>query len=273
MFFALVSFFGMIAIYFAAQPLLRIRRRAQLRQKPFPEEWLKIIANNVPVYEKMPSELRVQLQERMMVFLDEKEFIGMKGVEINDEIRVTIASQACMLLLNRESDYYAGLYRIIVYPSAYQHTQMEQNEHGVMEPKTVARLGESWTGGDVVLSWEHSKSGATNFFDGHNVVIHEFSHQLDQADGLADGVPTLGENSCYRTWAGVIHGGHRRLVQRSRKKRRRPVLRNYGATNQAEFFAVASEAFFEKPRQMKKKHPDLFQELKQYYQVDPEEWI
>ena len=273
LFWGLILLFSGVAGYLVCFPVLKNIKRRRLTSKPFPSEWVDILRQNVPVYEKMPQDLQEQLQRCIVIFVHEKVFIGAQELQITDEIRVTVAAQACLLLLNRETDIYASLVRIIMYPSAYKDTRMRQNEQGVMEEETIVRLGESWTGGDVVLSWEHSKSGAQNFFDAHNVVIHEFSHQLDQADGVADGIPLLGEQSCYRTWATLIDREYATLIRTSKKRRRRPVLRDYGATNEAEFFAVASEAFFEKPRQMRKQYPDLFAELQRFYLVDPSEWI
>ena len=257
---------------FSMRYLLRRLRRDKLLKMPMSEEWLGFIHKNLPVYKKMPRDLQRQLQGMTQVFVDEKEFIGAEGLEITDEMKVTIAAQACMLLLNRKEDIYPYLYNVIVYPDAYQHTHMVPDENGVMKEETITRLGESWTKGSVVLSWKHSKQGGSNFSDGHNVVIHEFSHQLDQADGVADGTPILEENSAYRGWGSVLGAEYKKLQTRSKKEKRRAVLREYGATNEAEFFAVSSEAFFEKPKQMRKKHPELFEELKEYYKVDPSEW-
>ncbi len=251
--------------------LKRLRRQKMLRM-PLSKELVEHLHSNLPVYQKMPQNLQRQLQGMIQVFVHEKEFIGAEGLEITDEIRITIAAQACMLLLNRQEEIYPYLYNVIVYPDAYQHTRMVADEHGVMKEETITRLGESWTKGSVVLSWKHSKKGGNNFSDGHNVVIHEFSHQLDQADGVADGTPILDKSSAYRDWGYVLGKEYDKLQNRGKRDKRRAVLREYGATNEAEFFAVSSEAFFEKPKQMRKKHPDLFEELKAYYKVDPSEW-
>ena len=191
-------------------------------------------------------------------------FEGCGGLELTDEMRVLIAAQACLLLLNRPAAVYPRLKTILVYPSTYVAGGQDQ-------PKSV-RLGESWGAGVVVLAWNSVKGGATNFNDGQNVTLHEFAHQLDQADGAADGAPDLASRSAYRTWAQVLSREYQTL-RKWKKKGRRTVLNKYGATNPAEFFAVATETFFEKPRQMKKKHPELYEELKRYYRTEPLDWV
>ena len=132
-------------------------------------------------------------------------------------------------------------------------------------------LGESWTSGSVVLAWDSVLKGAANEDDGKNVVIHEFAHQLDQADGVGDGAPILKDRGEYQDWAKVFSKHYEQLVERTNKGRK-TLLDNYGATNPAEFFAVATEAFFESRDRLKKKHPNLYSELKDYYQLDPAEW-
>lgn len=261
-----------IAAGVALRHFRRVRRRNRLRRLPVSREWIEIIESNLPVYRKMPEELQAQLQGLIQVFLDEKKFIGAEGLEITDEMRVTVAAQACILLLNRRTRVYPGLNTIFMYPSAYRPTRQTNIQPGTVAEPTPTRLGESWTHGPVVLAWNHSKQGGRNFQDGRNVVIHEFAHQLDQADGASDGTPVLQERGAYRSWADVLGREFEVLQRRAGKQHRRAVLDDYGATNEAEFFAVASEAFFEKPRQMIDKHPELFDELKKFYEIDPAQW-
>ncbi|OVE77755.1 hypothetical protein BVX99_01655 [bacterium F16] len=255
-----------IVAVFATRFVLKHMRRKRARRAPFPDNWLKIITRNLPVYKKLPRELQAQLQEAVKIFLAEKTFEGYEGVVIDDEIRLTVASQACLLILNRKNNYYPHLDTICIYPSAF--LEKDPGPDG----RRHARIGESWTRGSVVLAWDHSKGDARNFHDGHNVVIHEFSHQLDQLDGSSDGAPILEDRSCYQSWANVLSKDYMKLRKKV-KNRQRDILDEYGATNPAEFFAVASEVFFERPDAMKKKHPELFEELKRYYKVAPEEWL
>jgi Mlc titration factor MtfA (ptsG expression regulator) len=251
------------------------RRREKVRQDHFPDSWEQVLRDNVAVYSRLPNDLRTQLKERVLVFLDEKQFEACGGLEITDEIRVTIAGQACLLLLNRETDFYPSLKSILVYPNSYSHPkdEHEPNDRGGAEV-----LGESWQFGPVVLSWDTAKHGAVNQRDGENVVLHEFAHQLDQMDGTADGAPRLGRGlslrdrlARYKTWSSVFQ---REFEEHQRRvgERRKTVIDDYGATNPAEFFATLTEAFFEKSRALRKKHPELYQELKIFYKLDPVEW-
>ena len=137
--------------------------------------------------------------------------------------------------------------------------------------RRAANLGESWSSGELVLAWDSVEHGAVNMFDGQNVVYHEFAHQLDQEDGAADGAPILKNRSSYISWGRVLSEEYVKLIKK-KKKRRKTVLNKYGATNPAEFFAVSSESFFEKPRQLNKKMPELYAELQSYYQTNPMEW-
>ena len=269
LFFAVLLSF---ALYHGYQVGYRHWNRKRLHRTPFPEAWSKILTDSIPIYTKLSESEKKQLHTATQIFISEKSFVGLEGLDVTDEMRVIIAAQACLLLLNRPTTYYPWLRQIFIRPGAYTHQDHHVDEHGVKSSKKVTRLGESWTRGRVVLSWEHSQKGGANFTDGHNVVIHEFAHQLDQEDGNADGAPILNARGSYQTWARLLRPEFDKLQKQQGKKRRRPVLRDYGATNAAEFFAVASEAFFEKPRQLKKKHPDVYEALADYYQVKPEDW-
>jgi Mlc titration factor MtfA (ptsG expression regulator) len=250
-----------IAVVFIRRHI-RANIRKMLMATPFPDDWQEIIDNHVPIYKHLPDDLKDQLHGLIHIFLVEKKFTGCQGLEITDEIKVTVAAQACILLLNRKTKYYPKLKTIYIYPHTYV-----ANQGGVKG----ARLGESWQNGPVVLTWDSVQGGANNIHDGRNVVFHEFSHRLDQEDGDADGAPILENRSSYKTWAQVLGKEYEKLQGRTRG-RRRSVLNKYGSTHPAEFFAVATEAFFEKARQMKKKQPELYEELKSYYKMDPVEW-
>jgi hypothetical protein len=250
---------------------LRNRRRRQLTAMQFPQEWKTILERNVALYRYLPEDLREQLRNDITIFVAEKRFEGLGGLALTDEIKVTIAAEACMLLLNRENRYYPGLTSILVYPSAYVAEETAHIGGGIYVEGPVVRLGESWKHGSVVLAWDNIKQGALNPRDGHNVALHEFAHQLDQEDGMADGAPILGKQSSYRVWASIMSEEYERLRSGS-AHHKKSVLDEYGATNPAEFFAVATETFFEKPRQLKRKSPYVYAELKEFYKVDPAEW-
>jgi Mlc titration factor MtfA (ptsG expression regulator) len=247
----------------------RQQRRKVLLSAPFSPEWSAILHKNLPPYQKISPKLRQELHDYIVIFISEKSFEGCGGLVLTDEIKVTIAAQACMLLLNRKGDCYRKLYSILVYPSTY--VAGTQNRADGNPTDTSVRLGESWNHGAVVLAWDSVKKGGVNFQDGQNVTMHEFAHQLDQEDGRADGAPILGIRSAYSAWSRVFSKEYE-LLQHKKNKRKKSVLHKYGATNPAEFFAVATETFFEKPAQLKKKHPELYQELQGFYKVDPIEW-
>jgi Mlc titration factor MtfA (ptsG expression regulator) len=244
------------------------RRRDRLKAAPFPSEWEHILQRNVPLYVRLSESDRRELQGHVNVFLAEKHFEGCGGLTLTDEIKVTIAAHACLLLLHRDTDYYRRLITILVYPSAYSDKGVESLGGGFVLEGEEGRLGEAWTGGVVVLSWDNVQAGASDINDGQNVALHEFAHQLDQEDGVADGAPILDHGSHYVAWARVLGAEYEQLRHSSRKGKK-SVLDRYGATNPAEFFAVATECFFEKPIQMKRKHPELYDELKGYYRQDP----
>ena len=248
----------------------RQQKRRLLLHTPFPLEWSAILNNNLPPYQKISPQLQQQLHDYMRIFISEKSFEGCGGLNLTDEIMVTIAAQACMLLLNRKGECYPKLYSILVYPSTYvAGTRHRFDSH---KTDSSVRLGESWNHGAVVLAWDSVKRGAVNFRDGHNVAMHEFAHQLDQEDGRSDGAPILEMRSAYSTWSRVFSKEYE-LLQHKTKKGKKSVMDKYGATNPAEFFAVATETFFEKPLQLKKKHPELYDELQGFYKVNPFEWI
>lgn len=249
-------------------PRFRLQRAISA---PFPAEWVEILERNIEVYRNLPMPLRMQLRKLIKRFLHKKHFSGAGGLELTDEIRVTIAAQACMLQLNRKGALYPRLKYIIVYPTAFVVSRTETDASGVSGEARRGLLGESWDNGKVILAWDNVLHGARNFVDGQNVVLHEFSHQLDSESGSTDGAPLLAGESSYRSWATALSGEYR-VLQRKARAGRRSLMDHYGATNPAEFFAVATETFFEKPRRMARHHSELFEVLRSYYRIDPREW-
>jgi len=261
-----------------AEPFLIERRRRKLRARPFPAPWREILGRRVPYFRLLPPDLQRQLEGHIQVFIAEKPFTGCAGQEISDEVRVTIAAQACLLILNRKTDYYPNLRQILVYPGAFVVERLAPVTLGApgtgamiggpVHEQTRALTGESWTHGQVVISWEDAVEGAAIVDDGRNVVIHEFAHQLDQQKGYANGAPWLGRRDRYPRWSRVMSEEFARLQQQAVTGE--PALFSYyGATNPAEFFAVASEVFFEQPRAMASAHPALYEELRTLYRIDP----
>ncbi|MBT8039644.1 MAG: zinc-dependent peptidase [Xanthomonadales bacterium] len=249
-------------------PRFRLR---QVMKQPFPDEWVEILERNIGIYKNLPMPLRLQLRQKIKLFLHRKHFSGAGGLEVTDEMRVTIAAQACMLQINRRGPIYPRLKYIILYPTAFIVSRMETNESGVSGHAARGLLGESWDNGKVILAWDNVLHGARNFVDGQNVTLHEFSHQLDSESGNTNGAPILAGESSYRSWASILSGEFRVLRKKARRGSR-SLMDHYGATNPAEFFAVATETFFEKPEKMARHHAELFKVLRDYYRVDPRNW-
>jgi hypothetical protein len=248
---------------------LRERRRRELRQRPAPKEWRTIISRNLPFFDRLTAADRNELMGHVQVFLDEKRFEGCGGLKLTDEIYVTIATQACLLLLHRKTDYYPRLLTILVYPSGYLVEQEQHVEGPIWETGPEGRLGETACKmGSMVLAWDAAKAGARDPSDGTNLVLHEFAHQLDFEDSVADGVPAISSRGQKLSWAETMKMEFAGL--RAAGEAGIPtLLSTYGASNPAEFFAVATEAFFERPLALRRYHPRLYQELQRFYRQDP----
>lgn len=243
------------------------RRRRKLASQPFPTEWLEILEKSVPLYSRLPESDREELKRHILVFLAEKRFEGCGGLEITDEIKITIAAHACILLLHRQTDYYPGLTSILVYPDAFVVPDVHHVAGEVVLEGDEVRLGESWHQGSVVLSWEDVR-GDSEAQDGQNVALHEFAHQLDSSHGRGDSTPVLRDQETFDAWARALGRDYQRF-QRAVLHRWPEVLDEYGATDPAEFFAVATECFFETPGELRRAYPRLYEELKRFYQQDP----
>ncbi len=234
----------------------RRRRRRRLRAAPPPATWSEILARNAPFVAGLDAADRARLDGDLQVFVAEKHFIAAGGMAITDEVKVTIAAAAARLVVHLGIERYDDLTEIIVYPSAYRHAGADG-----------AILGEAHAWGVVVLAWDAVVAGLRNPRDGHDTAVHEFAHVLDRADGSFDGAPELHAGAHYRPWATVMQRSFDRL--RGRDAQLRKVLRDYGATNEAEFFAVATEAYFERPDDLRRRAPSLFDELERFYRPQP----
>ena len=247
------------------------RRRERLRQQPFPDTWRQYLKRRASLYVCLPEEDRRELEGHIQVFLDEKRFEGCGGFALTDEVRVVIAAQACLLLLHRETGYFPGLSSVVVYPTSFIVKLRNYDEAGIVTEESGPLAGESWDTGCVVLAWDEVLESSACDHDGYNVVIHEFTHQLDAEDGITDGAPVLPDRSRYRSWARVFGDEYRRLREML-VAGGGTLLDEYGASDPAEFFAVVTESFFEMPEQLKVEHPELYDELSRYYRQDPAGW-
>ena len=248
---------------------LKERRRQRSREQPVPDEWRAIIRRNLPFFGRLSGADQKELLGHVQVLLDEKRFEGCAGLELTEEIRLTIATQACLLLLHRKTDYYPRLVTILVYPSGFIVDQSQPLEGDVWQEGKEARLGETGRQmGSMVLAWDATRRGALDPSDGKNLVLHEFAHQLDFEDFATDGVPALGSRNDKRAWAEVMKIEFAAL--RAAHETGIPTLLDgYGATHPAEFFAVATEAFFERPLALRQSRPRLYGELQHFFRQDP----
>ena len=251
---------------------LKDRHRKRLKARPFPNEWLKIIKRNVAFFTRLSANDQAELLDHIQVFLAEKNFEGCAGQEITDEVRATIAAQACLLLLHRKTDYFPRLLTILVYPSTYSVQEQRPITAEIWEEGKSHRAGETArTMGSLVLAWDAVMSGAADPSDGKNVVLHEFAHQLDYENFAADGTPALANRKQQLAWREVMRTEFASL--RAAEETGIPTLLDtYGATNAAEFFAVSTEAFFERPVMLRAQHPRLYAEFQDYFRQNPVEF-
>ena len=246
----------------------RDHRRKELGEQPFPAAWSQIIDRDVPYCRCLHPDERERLEALIAVFIGEKRFEGCAGMVVTDEVKVMIAAQACLLLLNLPHPYYEKVVRIFVYPGGFTHEQEEPGPAGTVAVTRQAVSGLASGAGVVELSWPDAELGAQRPGDGMNVVFHEFAHQLDQLDGAMDGAPVLDNRAMYRDWARVLGSEYKRL--REEVAAGAPSLISaYGATQPAEFFAVVTELFFERPLELRQEHSALYEEFRQYYRQDP----
>lgn len=263
---ALAVLLGSVALL--AQPWWTERRRARQRARPFPTAWRRILRRHVPAAARLPADLQRRLKRHIQVFVAEKPFVGCQGQTITDEVRVTVAAQACLLLLGDERpDYFPRLRQILLYPDAFLVQQERPLGDGLVQVQRKALAGESWTEGQVILAWAEVLAGAADPADGRNVVLHEFAHQIDQDKGLADGRPWRPKAVVRRRWAAVMAAAFERLQDQPSA-----VIDAYGASDPAEYFAVVTELFFERPQALAAEAPAVYRELAELYRVQPLAW-
>jgi len=286
------------------------RQRRKLRAQPFPQTWVRVLESDVPLYRRLPADDRDELHGHIHVFLAEKHFEGCGGLAITDEIRVVIAAQACVLLLHRNTDYFPDLTSILVYPSSYV-APVTHVDADIVTEYDLERTGETWEHGSLVLSWDDVAGAAAPMPSGdaqdrrgngrpherqvlhaapstptagtrdddegelvpaYNIVLHEFAHQLDLENGAIDGTPRLGTREAYDRWARAFEAGFKELEAQI-DEGIDPVIDDYALDDEVEFFAVATESFFETPFALRDEFPDVYRELRSYFQQDPVEWF
>ncbi len=251
--------------------LSRLRRRRLLTQ-PFPAEWLRIIDHEIALCGALPAADRAALCPLVQRFCSEKKFHGCAGFSVGQRERVVIAAQACILLLHRETELFPDVHAVLVYPEPFVVPTREWSADGmVVTEGSEARIGEAGDNGQVVLSWQDIESDLANPGHGHNVVLHEFAHQLDLENGASDGTPRLADHAAYQAWARELQAEYDHL-RAAADAGRHTFIDPYAAEHPAEFFAVVSEYFFDLPGALKDRHPRLYEQFQHYYLQDPASW-
>ncbi|WP_379547906.1 zinc-dependent peptidase [Qipengyuania sp. DSG2-2] len=243
--------------------------RQELLAKPLTPQQRAVVERLVPLVRRLPQPLRLKLEGKMNLFLDQITFRGLNELEVSEEMKLSIAAQACLLIVNSPA-WYDTLRNVLIYPSAFLTNRNAHDGHFVHE-KSHATLGESWARGPVVLSWDDALRGGLDAEDGHNVVVHEFAHQFDALSGHTNGIPILRKGQTYAGWEkAMLQAYNDHIEQLGRGER--TLIDPYGATNHEEFFAEAIVTFFEKPRALRSEDPALYDQLAQLLALDPAEW-
>ncbi len=261
---------GVTGAALVGPPLAQLRRRQRIARRPFPAAWRDIVRRHVPLARELPAAQHLRLKKHIQVLLAEVPFVGCAGLEVSDEMRVTIAAQAAFLLLGRGGSF-GNLREVLVYPGHFVVPRSEAGAGGVMHEGRDVLAGQSWQRGQVIVAWDAVRDGAADPHDGSNVVIHEFAHQLDQDTGAANGAPFVARGVLQQAWARVMK--HEFEALHARLARAEPdLIGSYAATSPAEFFAVTSELFFERPGALAAERPALYEQLRRCYRLDPVSW-
>ena len=249
------------------------RRRARILATPFPDSWNELIRDNVVLDRQLTHEQQQRLRRLVRIFVAEKNWEGCGGLVMTDEIKVTIAAQACLMVVGMDEDlYFDHVLSILVYPTGYVAPGAHDSGIGLVLESGQPRLGEAWWRGPVILSWADARAGGRRETPGHNLVLHECAHQLDMMNGrITDGTPPLKTKEQHDRWVSVLGPEFDRLVEDCRRGHH-GFIDCYGATNPAEFFAVITETFFERPNALRLHHAEAYNVLRDYYGLDPAEW-
>jgi MtfA peptidase len=242
---------------------LKRRRRRKLLAPPVPDDWRRIIGRNVWQVAHLTDAERATLDDRLRIFLGEMNIEGCGGLDLTDEVRVTVAAYACLLILHLDPESYDHVDSLLIYPQDYYAPQSSMTSGGLVPEGPSHRAGEAWMGGVVIVSWNDMVCRRV----GHNVVVHEFAHQLDMLNRSVDGTPPLADGAQVEAWRELMHSEYEAMVKRV-EDGRGTFFDRYAATNLAEFFAVASEVFFERPEKFSLKEPEMYRMFSEYYGLD-----
>ena len=250
-------------------PWSKSHHRQALLAEPIPDTWRQYLQSNIALFRRLPPDAQRKLEDGTRILIAEKQWEGVGGLTLTDEIKVTIAGLASLLVLGFDGDPYPNVETIVVYPQGFLVTDRQNEIRGVIAEQVLPLAGQAALQGPVIVSWSDVRQNiALGGQSGHNVVLHEFAHKLDMRDGAADGAPYLQDAAQVETWSRVMSAEYQRLVQQTQAGER-GVIDAYGATNAAEFFAVATESFFENALMLREMHPELYAVLKDFYRQDP----
>ncbi|HEY5806390.1 MAG TPA: M90 family metallopeptidase [Povalibacter sp.] len=254
-------------------PALQARRRVSLSEQTFPVQWRQWLERDFPPYHQLPAALRERLLGLIQIFVRQKSFVGCNGLTVTDHMRVIIAANACLLVVNRPGvprhNLYDDLLSILVYPTAFIVPETVRMENGLVSEGHRVLSGQAWDSRRIILSWEDIERSPGS---SHNVVVHEFAHYLDMEDETMDGAPGLPSRAAHREWSETFWREFHRLHDELRNGL--PTLIDpYAATAPAEFFAVVTEVFFQRPHELAAAHAELYAQLRKYYRLDPTQWV
>ena len=248
---------------------LKRRTRQRLLATPFPDAWNRILSRNVKHYSRLTEAERAKLRDDLRILVAEKNWEGCGGLTIHDDVKVTIAAQASLLLLGFQDNYFEMVESILVYPDAFVAPDHAEIGEGFELVGESSNEGEAWYRGPVVLSWPDALAGGRCESGRRNLVVHEFAHQLDMENGgESDGTPLLSSRTQYTRWQRVMQT-ECELLARDCRRGRATLLDCYGATDLGEFFAVATECFVQQPSPMRRRRPKLYQLLSEFFRQDP----
>ena len=252
-------------------PFLKNWRRRRLLAQPFPASWEMLLRESFPQLAELPERWQRPLRDRLRVLLADKYWEGVAGFTVTPQMQVTIAAMACVPVLAFDAHVYPNILTVLLHDRQYLRQARRQQPGGVVAEGAEWRLGEAHTAGVIGLSWPAVQAGGRQPHDGFNLVYHEFAHALDMSGGAADGVPPLDSTAEERTWANVL-AEELNALRRQRGEGYAIVLDDYALTNEAEFFAVATESYLERPRLLNLKLPRLYALLDSFYRLDPIRW-
>lgn len=242
------------------------RRQRIIRRSPVkPAEW-QAAFTALPLLQGLAQHEQKQLRELAILFLHAKAIEGAHGLVVTRPMRLIVALQACLPILHLGLDVYDGWYAVIVYPAGFAPRRKAVDEYGIEHEVQSDLSGESWLRGPVILSWDATEHAG--IIDGDNLVIHEFAHKLDMQNGEANGFPPLHSDMRPQDWSEAFSHGFQDFQHRC-ERGKHIGINCYGATSPAEFFAVLSEVFFERPSLIQQYYPAIYQQLRQYYRQDP----